>query len=719
MNVMQNNSTVTMEKQLAMLQRRLERERNARKQAEAILEQKALELFKANEELRGLNEGLEKTVAKRSKALVESELRYKRIIESMELGLLEINNDGKIIRAYDWFCDMTGYTEAELLGKDANDVFVPQDQRHLIKHQNENRQRGQAGVYELQIQKKDGEKIWVLISGAPLYDADDNIIGSVGVHYDISAQKNLQNDLIEARKVAESAQQAEKQFLANMSHEIRTPLNAVIGMTHLLFDTKLSPKQKEYLAILRSSADLLKGLINDILDFSKIESGQMEVAPREFDLIGLLKSLEKTFQLKVEKKPVEVKTKIDPQIQNMLIGDDLMLNQILFNLVGNAIKFTSEGAVGVNVKVLEIKDNRKTLQFDVYDTGIGIPKEKQKLIFQDFKQVSKEIKLKYGGTGLGLAITRRLVEIQEGRIWVESEPGKGTTFSFTIHYEDAGREAIIKNDQLPKKLTFVGEHCRVLVAEDNIMNRKYITTLLKKWDITPVMAHDGQEAIEACKEKEFDIIFMDIQMPEVDGFEATISIRNTTNLNQDTPIIALTASALTKEKDKAFSIGMNDFLSKPFAPIELLRCLNKHVNQEELNDETNQTQEDMEAVFSFNAKLDLDYLEDCYEGDLDYASDMFGIFMEYTLPEIDQLEAVIASKDHEEIRKAAHKMKPAFAMVGLTHITDQMATLEQTAKEKAEMSTIELLFKEVKKELDIFIPILEQDLKKMQEFINK
>jgi PAS domain S-box-containing protein len=719
MNVMQNNSTVTMEKQLAMLQRRLERERNARKQAEAILEQKALELFKANEELRGLNEGLEKTVAKRSKALVESELRYKRIIESMELGLLEINNDGKIIRAYDWFCDMTGYTEAELLGKDANDVFVPQDQRHLIKHQNENRQRGQAGVYELQIQKKDGEKIWVLISGAPLYDADDNIIGSVGVHYDISAQKNLQNDLIEARKVAESAQQAEKQFLANMSHEIRTPLNAVIGMTHLLFDTKLSPKQKEYLAILRSSADLLKGLINDILDFSKIESGQMEVAPREFDLIGLLKSLEKTFQLKVEKKPVEVKTKIDPQIQNMLIGDDLMLNQILFNLVGNAIKFTSEGAVGVNVKVLEIKDNRKTLQFDVYDTGIGIPKEKQKLIFQDFKQVSKEIKLKYGGTGLGLAITRRLVEMQEGRIWVESEPGKGTTFSFTIHYEDAGREAIIKNDQLPKKLTFVGEHCRVLVAEDNIMNRKYITTLLKKWDITPVMAHDGQEAIEACKEKEFDIIFMDIQMPEVDGFEATISIRNTTNLNQDTPIIALTASALTKEKDKAFSIGMNDFLSKPFAPIELLRCLNKHVNQEELNDETNQTQEDMEAVFSFNAKLDLDYLEDCYEGDLDYASDMFGIFMEYTLPEIDQLEAVIASKDHEEIRKAAHKMKPAFAMVGLTHITDQMATLEQTAKEKAEMSTIELLFKEVKKELDIFIPILEQDLKKMQEFINK
>ena len=295
----------------------------------------------------------------------------------------------------------------------------------------------------------------------------------------------------------------------------------------------------------------------------------------------------------------------------------------------------------------------------------------------------------------------------------------GAVISFIWHYEDAGREAIIKNDQLPKKLTFVGEHCRVLVAEDNIMNRKYITTLLKKWDITPVMAHDGQEAIEACKEKEFDIIFMDIQMPEVDGFEATISIRNTTNLNQDTPIIALTASALTKEKDKAFSIGMNDFLSKPFAPIELLRCLNKHVNQEELNDETNQTQEDMEAVFSFNAKLDLDYLEDCYEGDLDYASDMFGIFMEYTLPEIDQLEAVIASKDHEEIRKAAHKMKPAFAMVGLTHITDQMATLEQTAKEKAEMSTIELLFKEVKKELDIFIPILEQDLKKMQEFINK
>ncbi|MCH2082275.1 MAG: ATP-binding protein [Saprospiraceae bacterium] len=707
-----------MEKQLAMLQRRLERERNARKQAESILEQKALELFKANEELRALNEDLENKIAERSKALVESEIRYKRIIENMELGLLEVDNDGKVIRAYDWFCDMTGYTENELLGKDAGNVFLTQDQRELIDAQNDNRKRGQAGVYELQIKKKNGEKIWVLISGAPMYDTNDNIIGSVGVHYDITAQKNLQNDLIEARKVAESAQQAEKQFLANMSHEIRTPLNAVIGMTHLLFDTKLSPKQKEYLAILRSSADLLKGLINDILDFSKIESGQMEVAPREFDLIGLLKSLEKTFQLKVEKKPVEVRSRLDPQIQNMLIGDDLMLNQILFNLVGNAIKFTSEGVVGVNVKVIDSKDKMKTLQFDVYDTGIGIPKKKQNLIFQDFKQVNKEIKLKYGGTGLGLAITKRLIEMQKGKIWVESEIGKGTRFSFTIPYEDTGREAIIKNNQLPKKLTFIGEHCRVLVAEDNIMNRKYINTLLKKWDINPVMAHDGQEAIEATKKQEFDIILMDIQMPEVDGFEATISIRNTTNLNQKTPIIALTASALTKEKDKAFSIGMNDFLSKPFAPIELLRCLNKHVNQEEINN-PNQNQEDMEAIFSFNAKLDLDYLEDCYEGDLDYASDMFSIFIEYTLPEVDHLEALIASKKYEEIRKAAHKMKPAFAMVGLTHITDHMAALEQTAKEKTEINTIELLFKEVKEELSIFIPILKQELKKMQAFINK
>ena len=718
MNLMQNNSTVTMEKQLAMLQRRLERERNARKQAESILEQKALELFKANEELRALNEDLENKIAERSKALVESEIRYKRIIENMELGLLEVDNEGKVIRAYDWFCDMTGYSENELLGKDAGHIFLTQDQRELIDAQNDNRKRGQAGVYELQIKKKNGEKIWVLISGAPMYDTADNAIGSVGVHYDITAQKNLQNELIEARKVAESAQQAEKQFLANMSHEIRTPLNAVIGMAHLLFDTKLSPKQKEYLAILRSSADLLKGIINDILDFSKIESGQMEVAPREFDLIGLLKSLEKTFQLKVEKKPVEVRTKLDPQIQNMLIGDDLMLNQILFNLVGNAIKFTSEGNVGVDVKIVALNNNMKTLQFDVYDTGIGIPKKKQELIFQDFKQVNKEIKLKYGGTGLGLAITKRLIEMQKGKIWVESEVGKGTTFSFTIPYEDTGREAIIKNNKLPKKLTFIGKHCRVLVAEDNIMNRKYISTLLKKWDINPVMAHDGLEAIEATKKQEFDIILMDIQMPEVDGFEATICIRNTSNINQKTPIIALTASALTKEKDKAFSVGMNDFLSKPFAPIELLRCLNKHVNQEEAN-ENDQNEEDTNEIFSFNAKLDLDYLEGCYEGDLDYASDMFGIFIEHTLPEIDQLEVLIASKNYEEIRKAAHKMKPAFAMVGLTHITDQIAILEQTAKENTEINTIELLFKEVKEELYVFIPILTQELKKMQKFINK
>lgn len=708
-----------MEKKLAALQRRLERERQARKQAESILEEKALELYRTNEELRHLNENLERQVQARSKTLMDSELRYKRIIESMELGLMEVDNDGIIIRAYDWFCDMTGYTSEELVGQKANEVFIAEDQLSTIQFQDENRKRGQAGVYELQIKKKDGTPIWVLISGAPLYDADNNIIGSVGVHYDITAQKNLQNELIKARQIAEQAQQAEKQFLANMSHEIRTPLNAVIGMTHLLFDTKLSPKQKEFLSILKSSADLLKGLINDILDFSKIESGQMEVAPREFDLIGLLKSLEKTFQLKVEKKSVEVETQIDPRIQNMFVGDDLMLNQILFNLVGNAIKFTNEGSVGVRVKVLKEENDDRLLQFEVFDTGIGIPAEKLKVIFEDFKQVSKEIKLKYGGTGLGLAITRRLIEMQGGTIWVESEINQGTTFSFTIPYKDAGRAAIIKNNKLPDQLTFSPKACKVLVAEDNMMNRKYIGTLLKKWEIKPEMAHDGQEAIELAKKQPFDIIFMDIQMPEVDGYEATIAIRNTQNINQNTPIIALTASALTREKDKAFSLGMNDFLPKPFAPIELLRCLNTHLSQNN-EKETNCTetqQNNMEEVFTFNPKLDIDYLNDCYEGDLEYASDMFNIFLDFTLPEIEELEKTIATKDHDSIRKAAHKMKPAFAMVGLTHITDNMANIEQMAKESADISSIEHIFKETKKELNIFVPILQHELEKMKRFI--
>ena len=700
-----------MSQELEVLKRRFERERKARKQAEAILESKALELFRANEELRALNESLEQRVEEQSQEIIGQEQKYKQIIENMELGLMEVDAQGKIIKAYDWFCDMVGYTAVELEGKIANDIFLPESSKKILETQDSERLRGQAGVYEVEMKNKAGEFIWVLISGAPIYDKNGKVIGSMGIHYDITKQKKLQADLEEAKQIAEAAQEAEKQFLANMSHEIRTPLNAVIGMTHLLFDTKLSPKQKEYLSILKSSAALLRGLISDILDFSKIESGQLEVHPKEFDLIGLIKSAQKTFQLKLESKPVEIEIEIDPRLENAVIGDDLLLNQILFNLIGNAEKFTNKGYIRVSVNLLQEEADKLTLEFKVSDTGIGIEPEKKDLIFKDFKQASNEIKLKYGGTGLGLAITKRLVEMQGGFINVQSEVGKGTTFTFQLSYKDTGRKAIMSNKELTEAEAFRSNNLRVLVVEDNYMNRKYISTLLTKWKIEHKIVIDGQQAIEIAHQQKFDLIFMDIQMPVMNGFEATIGIRNTNNPNKDIPIIALTASAMIKEREKAAEVGMSDFLTKPFTPIQLLKVIGKYNEEEERNILENPlSAED----FSFNKVLDIEYLEEFYEGDFEHAIDMFEIFLEHSLVEFQQLQALLEEKNREAFRKLVHKLKPAMSMVGLTSLTEKMQRLEKETEQGISFENLEIQLIGVSDEIEKIKPILVDDLEKMK-----
>ena len=700
------------------LKKRIQRERNARKQAEAILERKALELYEANKELRSLNEDLEQRVAEQARALIDNEQKYKRIIENMELGLMEVDTEGQIIKAYDWFCDMVGYTPEELKGKNAQAIFLPKAYKPILDEQEKNRLRGQSGIYEIQMKKKNGDLIWVLISGAPIFDKHGKVVGSMGIHYDITKQKNLQIELESAKQLAEAAQEAEKQFLANMSHEIRTPLNAVIGMTHLLFDTQLSVKQKEYLSILKSSAALLRGLISDILDFSKIESGQMEVQINEFDLAGLLRSVQRTFELKLESKPVDMGVDIDPRIQNMVLGDDLLLNQILFNLVGNSVKFTNSGSIVLSAQVQERKGNQLLIEFKVTDSGIGIEPEKKDLIFKDFKQASNEIKLKYGGTGLGLGITKRLIEMQGGQIWVESTLGKGTTFTFNLTYEDTGRKAVISNQELTQNTATQIDQLKLLVVEDNYMNRKYISTLLQKWNIDFEMVTDGQQAIDIAHKQKFDLILMDIQMPVADGFEATIGIRTTLNANQNIPIIALTASAMVKEKDRAMKVGMTDFLTKPFTPIQLLELIKKYsqlLQQESPALELGEMEDDCgDALFCFNAALDRAYLEEFYDGDLEHAVDIFETFLDYSMGEFVVLPEVLESKSRDDFRKAVHKLKPAFSMVGLTQLSSKMEQLEHLTEEGEAWPKLAGLLEEITIEINEYLTLLQNELERMK-----
>ncbi len=646
-----------------------------------------------------------------------SEDKYRGIIENMELGLLEVDNDGNIVTAYPRFCEMIGYTQEELIGKKAVKTLLPKEYYAVLNNQINERAAGRSGVYEVQMIKKDGERIWALISGVPIFDISGNVTGALGIHYDISNQKKLQHELEFARQKAEAAQEAEKQFLANMSHEIRTPLNAIIGMSHLLHDTSPSEEQKEYLTILKNSAEMLRMLISDVLDISKIRSGKLEIQQKEFDVVGMVRSLAKSVQLRLNDRPLSIEVKIDDRLENTVIGDDLLLNQILTNLIGNAEKFTSEGKIEITVKVKAKVANHFLLEFIVADTGIGIPEDKLGLIFQTFRQVDGDIKRKFGGTGLGLSITKQLIELQGGSIEVQSELGKGSKFIFNLPYKDSGNKISVKEYSVPTLSNIQTAEIKVLVVEDNYMNRKYISTLLKKWNITYSMANDGKEGFEMAQKEKFDIIFMDVQMPVMDGYESTIAIRNSKNMNADTCIIALTASAMLSQKDKAFQAGMNDYLSKPFTPDQIVEKIQKYCSSEKKG--TAKTDEDDSnteggAFFKFNKRLDAKLLEELYFNDWDYVREMFKIFIENTVPEYSTLQNAFVAEDWEEVRRLAHKIKPTFSMVGLSDIEALMLELEHSAKNRVPKEELEEIFGKIEAVLPQGIEAVESDFNKLR-----
>jgi PAS domain S-box-containing protein len=653
------------------------------------------------------------TERKRAAAqLRESEEKYRGIMENMELGLLEVDREQTILRAYHSFCEMTGYTSAELVGQNAVEIFLPDNYEAIMRDQDAERQAGKPGVYELQIRKKDGSLIWVMISGAPIFDPKGNMVGSIGIHYDITDRKLLEKALREAKIVAEEARAAEQLFLARMSHEIRTPLNAIVGMTHLLYDTQPNQEQQEYLSVLKRSADILSGLISDILDFSKIQAGEMQVQATPFDLVGLVQALEKTFRLQLENRPVAIRAEVDPAITTLLLGDELLLNQILINLLGNAVKFTEEGFIALRVKVVAQQEHTLTIHFEVQDTGIGIPEDKLNLIFQSFKQVAGGHRHKYGGTGLGLAITKQLVELLDGDLVATSALGKGTTFSFRLSLTNTHVPIPSVEEENLRPLAPRKEKVSILVAEDNHMNRKYISTLLRKWDYTFDMAHNGREAVENAKLKRFDLILMDISMPEMDGYEATINIRNTANPNQNTPIVALTASALKAMKHKSLQAGMTDFLTKPFQPKQLQRIIHEQVLQKR---SPAQEAEPTPTTFSFHPMLDHQQLLAFYEEDLEYAAEMFETFLSYSLQEFKKIDTLISKNTLTEAAKQTHKVKPAFHMVGLTSMAEELDLLEKMMRQFAPLSEIESVYLQIVTATENVVPILEKDLERMKE----
>ena len=525
--------------------------------------------------------GLATDITERKRAEEElraSEFQLRAFIEDAPVCVAMFDREIRYLAASGRWINDYGFGRHDLAGVCLYDAIPDLPEKWRDSHR-----RGLAGekqhVDEDNWVRSDGTPQWVSWDLHPWRDAQGKIGGIIIAAEDISQRKQAEDELQNAKRAAEAASQAKSLFLATMSHEIRTPLNGILGMTELVLDSQLTSEQREHLNLARFSAESLLSIINDILDFSKIEAGKLEVESIPFRLRESLDETLKTCAIRARQKGLEFAFDATGAVPDFFLGDPGRLRQILLNLIGNAIKFTERGHIHVSVDAEFATPDRALLHFAVEDTGIGVPPELQEKIFAAFSQADGSMARKYGGTGLGLAICLRLVEKMAGKIWIESAPQKGSTFHFTANLgvlpaeETQARPGV---ESSAESLAPQAGLCRVLVVEDNAVNRKLAQRILEKRGFQVTLAVDGHQALLAVEKATFDLILMDIQMPEMDGFEATAAIRKREQLaGKHTPIIALTAHAMKEDRERCLSAGMDAYVTKPIRPDELFRTIHE------------------------------------------------------------------------------------------------------------------------------------------------
>ncbi len=470
---------------------------------------------------------------------------------------------------------MTGSPEGKLLGLD-DSSFYPEELASGFRSDEQTVIRtGEQLVSQAErAEDKDGNERWLLTTKVPFVDHDGKVTGIIGIGRDITAQKKSEAETLKARIQAEAASRAKSEFLANMSHEIRTPLNGVIGMTDLALDTDLTPEQRDYLETVKLSADSLLNVINDILDFSKIEAGKIDLESIEFDARECIETTLRTLVLRAEEKDLELLCDIAPDVPTIIRGDPTRLRQILFNLVGNAIKFTAEGQVALSAEVELVENGTCVLHFNVADTGIGIPEDKQSAIFDAFTQADASTTREFGGTGLGLTITSRLVAMMGGKIWVKSEPGKGSEFHFTMKVGEGGVAVARPAAGLPDGIL---SGALVLVVDDNQTNRRILDRLLTRWGMKVICVKSGEDALAEINSAQasgnpFRLILTDMHMPNMDGFGLIEKIRSTPHSATAT-IMMLSSAGRRGDLARCQQLGLSASLTKPVRQNELREAI--------------------------------------------------------------------------------------------------------------------------------------------------
>jgi PAS domain S-box-containing protein len=675
-----------------------------------VKEKRAAELIVANKELVFQNQEKEKRSAEL--VIVDKELKFQtkekekqeianveleaiskslKLASQYSLSLLEasldplvtINTEGKITDLNEATVKITGISRENLKGSNFFDYFTePQKAREVYQMVFA---KGSLKDSPLTLRHKDGTLTEVLFNGSVYKDDQGNVLGVVVVARDITDQKRIATELTEAivfaelavaiaeeakmkaesaTLIAETAVKAKQQFLSNMSHEIRTPMNAIIGFTKVLLKTETTTKQKEYLQAIKMSGDALIVLINDILDLAKVDAGKMVFEQTPFKMALSIAAMLHLFEPKIREKNLELVKEYDSKIPSVLLGDPVRLHQIILNLVSNAVKFTNKGKITVSIRLLQEDEKKATIEFTVSDTGIGISESKIERIFENFQQASSGTSRLYGGTGLGLAIVKQLVEAQDGTISVKSTVDKGSTFGFVLDFLKTKAEAEVETENL--ELDNDIRDVKVLVVEDIALNQLLMRTLLDEFGFECDIASNGKIAIDKLRANKFDIILMDLQMPEMNGFEATEYIRNT--MHSTIPIIALTADVTTVDLAKCKSVGMNDYIAKPVDEKVLYHKIVSSVKKPSNTD--NEVEIETVKIIKYT---DLNYLITRTKSNPVLMMEMISLYLEQTPPLITIMKQSWKDKDWKALYASVHKIIPSFAIMGISPNFEEMA----------------------------------------------
>jgi PAS domain S-box-containing protein len=594
---------------------------------------------------------------------------YKAVVEDGSDLIFIVDYDGEIHYHNASVKDTLGYKNKSLVGKNFFDFILRDTVEDLKEKFKQSQKRSYTEKVEFQFLCADHSYRFLEYNAINLKHKE-GLEGFILDCRDITERKKDAEELLRLQK-------AKEQFLANISHEIRTPINGIAGMVGLLSQNPSNDDRETYLKAIEHSAENLKVIINDLLDLAAIESGKLRFEKIAFNLSDLVPALVNTFAYQAKEKKIGLDYSIDDKLNRILVGDPVRLNQILINLISNAVKFTHEGTISVTCSAERQQKDVLWVRFEVTDTGVGIPSEKLTTIFESFSQADASVTRKYGGSGLGLTIVKQLVELQLGKITVISEEQKGSTFIVLIPY-GTGKSSTLTKSSSGSKSVFdnsITKDLNVLLVEDNDINRLYAGSILKNWSCKVDIAENGLVAIEKVKNNFYDVVLMDVQMPVMDGYEATRAIRLLDAPKNEVPIVALTANATKPDIEKCLAAGMNAYLSKPFTPDDLRR---KIIDDLKIKASPSRVEKNNNNAHS--TKVDLTYLRSVSDNNEEFIKEMILTFVQTIPAVLDEMELCLTEKNWDRLSRLAHQIKPSFTLMGIHNTRENILFIEANAK---------------------------------------